>query len=252
MRARLRLVVPCYNEAGRLNVDAFLQLANTRCDTALLFVDDGSTDATPTVLAGLASRAGGKVTVLRLPDNAGKAAAVQRGILMAMQQGAELVGYWDADLSTPLAALPAFLEVFEERPEVDIVTGARVKLLGRRIDRNAVRHYCGRMFATAASLVLEVAVYDTQCGAKIFRVNDAVRQTFAAPFRSRWIFDVEILARYIAATGAGSAASRIYELPLAEWSDVPGSKLNVRQAARAVWDLGLIWRRRTPQSGDDA
>jgi dolichyl-phosphate beta-glucosyltransferase len=86
-------------------------------------------------------------------------------------------------------------------------------------------------------------VYDTQCGAKIFRANEAVRQAFTTPFRSRWIFDIEILARYIATIGRGAAESRIYELPLKTWTDVPGSKVTPLDAIRAVWDLALIWRR---------
>jgi hypothetical protein len=180
-----------------------------------------------------------------LPHNVGKAGAVQRGILAALQTDPELVGYWDADLSTPLDAVQEFIDVLDTNPQVEIVMGARVKLLGRRINRYASRHYFGRAFATAASLALDLPVYDTQCGAKIFRANPSIRQAFSAPFRSKWIFDVEILARYIAATGRAAAGSRIYELPLRVWTDVPGSKVTARDALRAFWDLAIIWRHQT-------
>ena len=252
MGMHLQLVVPCYNETHRFRPDEFLQLVRSRSDIALLFVDDGSTDETSVLLADILVRGDGQVSVLTLPENVGKARAVQSGVLAAFEKQPEFVGYWDADLSTPLTALTDFLQVLEAHPEIDIVMGARVRLLGRQINRNAVRHYCGRAFATAVSLALGVGVYDTQCGAKVFRANGLVRQAFNAPFRSKWIFDVEILDRYmayVAATGKASAESRICELPLRTWTDVPGSKLSPGHTVRAIWDLAVIWRRSAGRRG---
>ncbi len=244
MPTRLRLVVPCYNEASRLKAQPFLQLVAANRSVTLLFVDDGSTDATPAILADIASGGGDRISVRTLSVNAGKARAVQQGVLAAFEEKPEFVGYWDADLSTSLDELQGFLDVLDAHPMVDIVMGARVRMLGRRIDRRPLRHYAGRLFGTAASLALGVAVYDTQCGAKIFRVTDAVRQAFREPFRSRWVMDVEILSRYIAQVGQQEAGARIYEVPLQAWTDVPGSKLRLGPAVRALWDLFEIWRRR--------
>jgi glycosyltransferase involved in cell wall biosynthesis len=238
----LQLVVPCYNEADRLDPEPFLQAVRTEGGLDILFVDDGSTDATAAVLADIAAKAGGRISVLQLEQNAGKAAAVRLGVLKALNRGAEFVGFWDADLSTPLSALPEFMDVFVEYPDVEIVIGARVKLLGREIRRNLIRHYSGRLFATAASFALGIGVYDTQCGAKVFRATARVRSAFDRPFQSRWIFDVEILARYVAACGVAEVESHVYELPLRRWRDVPGSKLRVRHAVRAAWDLMRISR----------
>jgi dolichyl-phosphate beta-glucosyltransferase len=241
---RLQLVVPCYNEAARLDTNEFVRFVTTRSDVGLLFVDDGSTDSTAQVLESLADTCAGRVGTLLLPRNGGKAQAVQRGIVAAIEKQPELVGYWDADLATPLDALDEFITILDAHPDIDIVMGSRVKLLGRRIDRHAHRHYAGRVFATAASLALGLEVYDTQCGAKIFRVNPQIQRVFATPFVSKWVFDVEILARYANVVGTERAASSIYELPLTKWTDVPGSKVRARHAARAFWDVARIWRRR--------
>jgi len=247
--ARLQLVVPCYNEAGRLPAAAFLEAAQQRSDTEFLFVNDGSTDDTAGMLARLCSSANGRgnLAALNLPRNGGKAAAVRSGVLAALDRHPEFVGFWDADLATPLAALQDFIDVLDANPQVDIVMGARVKLLGHHVERYPLRHYTGRLFATAASLALRLAVYDTQCGAKIFRVTPRTRQAFAAPFRSRWVFDVELLSRYIAASGREAASAGIYELPLNTWVDVPGSKVKAWHGVQAMWDIARIWRQ-TPRS----
>jgi len=237
--ARLRLVVPCYNESRRLRPDVFLSFVRSRSDTTLLFVDDGSTDATGAMLAALSAQAPDRIEVLTLPRNAGKAAAVQQGVVRALQRAPEHVGYWDADLSTPLDALPQFIEILDTHPRIDIVIGSRLKLLGRHVSRNEPRHYLGRVFATAASLALGLAVYDTQCGAKLFRTSEVVAAAFARPFRTGWVFDVELLARYVAAVGHDEARARIYELPLRKWIEVPGSKVRPWHGPGAVLDL--LW-----------
>jgi glycosyltransferase involved in cell wall biosynthesis len=239
---RVQLVVPCYNEGRRLQSGPFLQAVATWPDVSILFVNDGSTDDTGSVLAALAAGSGGRLTVLSLPRNGGKAAAVRSGVLVALGCQPEFVGYWDADLATPLFAVQDFIDVFDANREIDIVMGARVRLLGRHIERYALRHYSGRLFATAASWALDMPVYDTQCGAKLLRVNARTRHAFSAPFRSRWIFDVELLARYIAVTGKDAARDRIYELPLMTWTDVPGSKVRPWHGVQAMWDVARIWR----------
>ena len=245
------LVVPCYNEELRLRRSAFVDYATTRPWVTFLFVDDGSTDATSAVLAEIQSLLPSQSVVLRLDVNKGKAEAVRRGILGALEGRPDLVGYWDADLSTPLEALDDFGALLAKRPDVEVVLGSRVMLLGRDIRRNPLRHYLGRVFATAASVVLDLPVYDTQCGAKLFRQTDAVSRVFAEPFSSSWIFDVEVLARYMSLEtppGELPRRSRVYELALPAWHDVPGSKLRPWDFIKAMSELLSIWRRQRPRN----
>ena len=90
--------------------------------------------------------------------------------------------------------------------------------------------------------MLAVRVYDTQCGAKIFRRSAALEAAVGEPFRSRWAFDVELIGRLLA--GAPNVpplgADSFVEVPLAVWRDVPGSKLRPAAMAGALKDLALI------------
>ena len=238
------LVVPCYNEADRLDVDAYRTYADRTPGLRFLFVDDGSTDSTADVLEGLSSN-GPAFETMRLEHNQGKAEAVRRGILKALESEPAFVGFWDADLSTPLQELDGFMEVFERHPAIEMVFGARVNLLGRTIQRNLMRHYIGRIFATMAATALKLPIYDTQCGAKVFRVDDTVAELFREPFLSKWIFDVEIIARRLTGErGRDGPPARdvIYELPLTAWHDVQGSKIRLRDFVVVAGDLVRIHR----------
>lgn len=239
------IVVPCYNEAERLDADAFVRHVESRPEQTFLLVDDGSRDKTWEVLEALCARNPQQLTCMRLEANRGKAEAVRQGVLRAMRSEPTNVGYWDADLATPLEAIADFCSVLAEQSGVNIVMGSRVKLLGRRIDRKPARHYIGRVFATFASLVLHLPVYDTQCGAKLFRVGDVTRGLFDEPLCTSWIFDVELLGRYVQAVGRSGAEASIVEFPLHRWIDVPGSKVRMSDGLRAGSDLWKIWRRYT-------
>jgi hypothetical protein len=172
----------------------------------------------------------------------GKGEAVRRGINVAFARHVDYVGFWDADLATPLEAISDFLAEFATRRDCLMVFGSRVRLLGREIDRSVLRHYLGRGFATVASLVLRLPVYDTQCGAKLFRVTPMTVSLFATPFCSRWTFDVEIIARLIQKVGSvTTAASQIFEFPLYLWKDVAGSKVKPRHFLIALFDMFRIY-----------
>ncbi len=173
------IVVPCYNEATRLNTEAMAAGMAALEDVSILLVDDGSTDSTHRVLEGLCRAEPGAFSMLRLERNAGKAEAVRAGVNQALGAGAEFVGYWDADLATPLDQIGVFRSILVDRPELVAVLGSRVRRLGSNIERNQSRNLLGRIFATAASLVLGLPVYDTQCGSKIFRAVPAVKNSFA-------------------------------------------------------------------------
>jgi glycosyltransferase involved in cell wall biosynthesis len=234
------VIVPCFNEEKRLDCQAFLALGESG-EVRLLFVDDGSTDGTGVALDRLA-RASAGIDVLSLPRNMGKAEAVRLGCLRAIADGAPIVGYFDADLATPGPELLRMVRTLDARPDLAAVFGSRVARLGSHIERSPFRHYTGRVFATAASWALEVAVYDTQCGSKVFRVNPTLMAAFEIPFRSTWSFDVQLCQRLFDGTAAlpGLPFDAFLELPLEAWQDVAGSKVNIFGSLVALGDVVVI------------
>ncbi len=225
------IVVPCYNEAQRLSQDEFRVLLEAE-DISLLFVDDGSTDNTLEVLEAFAEESE-KISVLGLSPNRGKAEAVRRGLVAALEGNVDHVGFIDADMATPVEEVIRLAQRAGGEA-ADVIIGSRISYLGTDIDRSMKRHLLGRVFATAASLALDAKVYDTQCGAKFFRNSDVVRGALAEPFHSRWAFDVELLGRLL------DDGAHILEVPLRRWVDVPGSKIGFKSMLKAGLDLAQI------------
>jgi len=187
---KIALIIPCYNEAKQNNSDICNHIVN-------------------------------------LPNHSGKAEAVRQGMLYLKTvpefQGIEWIGFWDADLASPLSELEPFfsyMKIFSKK--TDAVFGSRVARLGSNIDRSFLRHILGRCFASAISLVLGVRAYDTQCGAKLFR-RELINQIFEDSFISPLIFDIEILFRL--------KEKVVIECPLNNWRDVGGSSLSFVSAA---------------------
>jgi glycosyltransferase involved in cell wall biosynthesis len=114
---RVALIVPAYNEARNLPRLAEAVRAHApACDVCV--VDDGSTDGTARVAAGLGW------TVLRLPVNLGIGGAVQAGYLWARERGYDIAVQIDGDGQHDPAFLGALLAPLEAG-EADLVIGSR-------------------------------------------------------------------------------------------------------------------------------
>lgn len=246
MNQSCTIVIPCYNEERRFPLADFTEYVRAHPGIRFLLVNDGSRDNTIEVLRQARQGCEDRVDILDQKVNGGKAEAVRAGMVAAMDRpGCEIAGFWDADMATPLAQIEDLAGTLAGRPEILMVFGSRVKLLGRDIQRRAIRHYLGRTFATVVSIVLRLPIYDTQCGAKMFRVTDETRRLFAERFGSRWVFDVEILARFIQGRGydIASVEKAIYEYPLPVWRDVAGSRVKPSDFVRAFFEVLAIHRR---------
>jgi hypothetical protein len=113
-------------------------------------------------------------------------------------------------------------------------------MVGTNIQRSVFRHYSGRAFATLVSLILGQQIYDTQCGAKVFKAEAEVKRAFSQPFLSRWAFDVEAIGRLLRMERSKQNSGLILEMPLLSWVEVPGSKLSLISQLRTVLELFRI------------
>ena len=119
----LSLVIPCYNEEE--NVPTLLQrveasLLQTGRPFVVVLVDDGSTDATPRLLAE-AMAVKPWLRVLRMKKNGGQSAAFAAGFEAAR---GDVIATIDADLQNDPEEIPRLLPMLDEQ-KVDMITGWR-------------------------------------------------------------------------------------------------------------------------------
>jgi dolichyl-phosphate beta-glucosyltransferase len=234
--SKVCLIIPCYNEERRLGKDDFEQFLSVHPDYDLLFVNDGSTDRTESVLASFANQLP-NAFILNLKENRGKAEAVRAGFLQAIHSGDyQYIGYLDADLATPLSEMVRMKEMLEKNPPLKIILGSRWKRLGAQINRNLMRHYLGRVFATVVSYMFSIEVYDTQCGAKLL-VNKDLDKIFRESFISSWFFDIEILLRLIGENRDKPIDAYGAEVALKQWMEVSGSRIRIIDFLQAPFEL---------------
>lgn len=231
------LIIPCYNEENRLNRSVILDFLCSNPSVSFCFVNDGSRDRTLSKLKELQAERSGNIIVIDKPVNEGKAEAVRSGILeITGRKQYSIIGFWDADFSTPLSELNAMLESMSKDQGLIAVFGSRIKRMGSFIERKTVRHIFGRVFSTFSNWILKVPFYDSQCGAKIFRA-EAAGVAFEKKFITRWLFDVEILARIRNFYGIQKTSEIVLEQPLLRWKDIKGSKLKLMDYFNVPLDL---------------
>jgi len=234
------LVVPCFNEAHRWQPEYWNDLTGSN-GVHWLFVNDGSQDATSSILRDLSRRP--NVDFIDFPVNSGKGEAIRIGMLRALgnrANGIESVGFMDADGAFRRPDVERFAERFAELAggtDVDAVWSSRVALAGRDIRRSQRRHYIGRAVATLLSLGADPLPYDTQSGLKFFRPSETLYACISRPFATRWLFEIEILTRWRDISGR---SMRIREEPLEFWQDVGGSSIRGAELVRVAREIATI------------
>jgi len=232
---KVTIIIPFYNEVKRVNYESFIEIFTAFPQYNFLLVDDGSSDRTIDILEEFKSKFS-SVKVLKLDRNVGKAEAIRSAVLSLSD--ADFISYYDADLATPFPELDTLIQFSIQHPNYKMVMGARIKLIGNGVKRSLKRHYFGRIFATIVSqFILKVAVYDTQCGAKVVDYQTA-KQIFEKPFISKWLFDVELLKRL---QKIHNLKEVVKEIPLEKWEEIGNSKIKVGDFIRIPFQLFQIY-----------
>lgn len=219
MPPKLSIVVPAFNEAGRISrsvekITAWLN--ELRQEVELIVVDDGSTDSTAAVAEEAMRNCGNCMTrVIRYEENRGKGYAVRLGLLEAR---ANIVLFSDADLSTPITETPKLIDPIRSG-EFDLTFGSRAldrRLIG--VHQTWRREQGGRVFNLIVRLATGLPFWDTQCGFKAFRMS-VCRPLIEAAQIDRFGFDVELI--YLAQL----AQLRLAEIPV-RWDHIGGGALD--------------------------
>ena len=246
----LTLVLPAYNEAERIGpaLDELFGYLRRRTDQArdgapgaaalperieVLVVDDGSGDATSSIVEDRPEAAGAipgiDLRLLRVPHG-GKGAAVRAGMLAAL---GDVAIFADADMATPPDQIPLLTN---ELSTSDVALGSRIQPDGSdmRATQPGYRRLLGKAFHALASIWVVGPIQDTQCGFKGF-TRTAAQDLFVSQRVTSIVFDVELI--YLARRRGYSIAV----VPI-RWSDKRGSRMRASAslALRVAWDLFRI------------
>lgn len=236
----IHLVVPCFNEAQRLNVEYFTQIAEAT-SVRFVFVDDGSTDSTHSILRGF-TLCIPHSSVIRLNRNCGKGAAVLAGMqsLKSRNSKDSFVGFLDADMAFSSVAVIEFVAQAAaefQAQDLDAVWASRVKLAGKQIIRSDVRHWISRVLISILGNLYPNLPYDPQAGLKLFRASSMNSVWVKQRTATRWFLDIELLADFRSLFGK---EMKLIELPVREWREIAGSKITMRQFVSVAKDVLTI------------
>jgi dolichyl-phosphate beta-glucosyltransferase len=224
----LSVVIPAYNEAGRLprtlrDLQAFLD--TDRRSAEVIVVDDGSTDGTSEVVRQ-AELDDDRIRLIRLPQNRGKGYAVRTGVVNA---AGALVLFADADGATPFEELSRLEARLSGSTRIAI--GSRgIRTETTRVEARLYRRIAGRLFHAVVRFYAIRGFTDTQCGFKLFDAA-AAHDLFSRMRMSGYSFDVEVLLMAL------RAGYQVAEVPI-NWTHQPGSKVHViRDGLRMAFDV---------------
>jgi glycosyltransferase involved in cell wall biosynthesis len=213
---RFSVIIPAHNEQDRIG-KTLEEYVGVFSDSEIIVVLNGCTDATRSVVDCLREQHS-NLLAIDIPHAVGKGGAVRAGFVMAR---ADVIGYVDADGSTPAQEMRRLCEVVGED---DGVVASRW-LPGSQV---AIRQPWARRFASRNFNVIVRSLFglrycDTQCGAKVFR-RSALERVMRDVETANLAFDVDLLY------AMKRLRMRVREVPT-YWIDVQGSRVHLLSAS---------------------
>ena len=182
------IVIPIYNHKDAISATVANLVVH---GLPLYVVDDGSNEATQQVLAALVQQHAGQLTLLRLPVNGGKGAAVMAGLRAARAAGYTHALQIDADGQHDAADVPRFLDASQANP--------RAVILGRPVyDASVPKSRLYGRYVTHVWVWIEtlsLTIQDSMCGFRLYPLDIACALIDKVKLGTRMDFDIEILVR---------------------------------------------------------
>jgi glycosyltransferase involved in cell wall biosynthesis len=240
--ATVHLVIPCYQESGRIGpfLTELCEVTHELGAVTIQVVEDGS-DASEAarmreIIAPLCQRHAHLLPPLFLPDNLGKGGAVYAGWDQAAP--VDWLGFVDADGSCSATEVANLIRRARLQPAaLTALFASRWDQTSSKVQRQWKRRLMGRIFGTLVSTLLHIPIHDSQCGLKL--VPRAAYQRIAPKLSIRgFAFDVDLLA---ALHDNGCA----FEEASIAWHETPGGHVHlIRDSIRMARDVLAVRRRR--------
>ena len=228
------MAVPAYRESRRLGrfLPGLLRVISSEFPNSLvMLVDDGSGPdeiaALKPLLEKMQTRYQRNFDFLTLPKNRGKGGAILAA-WKACRSRFDYLGFVDADGALEPAEVARLARELSPGGRGPAVFASRIKMLGYSVQRDLIRHYAGRVFATWVGICLDSRIYDSQCGLKF--IPTYIFKKISSRLHGRgFAWDIELLGKLVAVD------CPIRELPV-NWSDIKGSKVSLlRDGLKLFW-----------------
>ncbi len=217
----LSLIIPAYNEEQRIGktLDNYSSYLSSKFkDFEIIIVLNGCKDNTLKVILDYKNKYPKTINYLNFTDPIGKGPAVIEGFKFANK---ELIGFVDADMSTPPEAFYDLILNLKENDGIVASRWTRGSIIP--VKQKITRRIVSRVFNIMVRILFNIKISDTQCGCKLFK-KQAIKSVIPLLGKTKWAFDIDILYRL------NKKGYKIIDIPT-YWIDSKNSHLKITKTS---------------------